>query len=261
MPRFALHSQKSYMLRYCRKPSDMTFRTYVTRMCEMNDYLEHFPPKFSEAQKFDEMQLIDILSFGMPPQWKLKLNTDYGIVDHESMTLEWLMDFGERQELQESYTKSGTNNSAISRTIPRKAGSTYKKEYVPGSLTKTGYTYPKKSTSTTKTDKKWCPYHRTNSHDMNDCVVVKKLAESASQSRDSKSSFSPTKIDKSGYKQFLVFQKWLENKAPKMMIMEAETEETALEEIQEEEVLDENIEEGEEIDLDNLSMGDMQDMD
>ena len=178
MPRDSLSTQKEYMVYYCRKPAEMKFRVYVTRLCEMNDYLTHFPPNFHESQKFSKQQLIDIVNYGMPPKWKLKLATDYGTVSKDSITLELLMDFGERQEMQESF--ASTNNASLAnKSIPRKVGSTFKKEYVSGTLTKTGYAQKPKYENT---QKKWCPYHKTNSHGIAECTVVQKLAESAAAS-------------------------------------------------------------------------------
>ena len=75
MPRDCLSTQHEYMQYYCRKPFDMLMRPYVTRMCEMNDYLPHFPPDFNNDQKFTVDQLIAIIKYGMPPKWKLKLAT------------------------------------------------------------------------------------------------------------------------------------------------------------------------------------------
>jgi hypothetical protein len=257
MPRDSLSTQKEYMVYYCRKPTDTKFRAYVTRLCEMNEHLTHFPPNFCDDQKFSKQQLIDIVNFGMPPKWKVKLSTDFGTISKENITLELLMDFGERQEIQESYLNSGiVNSSTISRTIPRKAGSTYKKTYTPGSLTKTGYA---SKPNYQKTDQKWCPYHKTNSHGINECVVVRKLAESASQSRDSKTTVSPMKFDKKNYQTFIMYTKWLENNKSNMMLMEAENEEPMIEEGQELDESNETIENNEDIDLDNLSLSDLPD--
>lgn len=111
MPLDSLSTQKNYMIYYCRKPAYMKFRSYLTRLCEMNDYLTHFPPNFCEDQKFSERQIIDIVNFGMPCKWKLKFATTFGTVSKESITLELLLDFGERQEIQESFLSKKRHSS------------------------------------------------------------------------------------------------------------------------------------------------------
>lgn len=256
MPRDSLSTQKEYMVYYCRKPADMKFRAYVTRLCELNDFLLHFPPNFHESQKFSKQQLIDIVNYGMPPKWKLKLATDYGTVSKDSITLELLMDFGERQEMQESFASTNSASFA-SKPIPRKVGSTYKKEYVPGSLTKIGYANANKPAGA---QKKWCPYHKTNSHGIAECTVVQKLAESAAASRESKPAANPGKFDKKTFQNFIMFNKWQERKQAAMMLMEAEPEEEPTEEVMDDNEAEVPVESGEEIDLDDISLSDMQDM-
>ena len=229
MPRDALSTQKEAMVYYMRKPTDMKIRTYVTRLNELNDYLEHFPPNFSEAQKFSKQSLVDLVVYGMPPKWKLKLSTDFGTIGKDAITMEFLVDFGERQEMLELASGTSTpthipRNPHVA-SIPRKAGKTYSKPYAPGTLAK----YAQKTSHETK---KWCPYHKTNSHDANECVVVKKLAAQASSARDakydSKPAASPTKFDKKQFQTFVLYTEWQKAQEADTTMMCMETDDDAI---------------------------------
>jgi hypothetical protein len=98
-----------------------------------------------------------------------------------------------------------------------------------GSPTKMSYTKP----FGTQDSKKWCPYHKTNSHGMEECVVIKKLAMSASESREKKNS-NPTKVDRNDYQNFIMFKKMMayQDKKKSMMMIE-EPEEGMIEEVME----------------------------
>ena len=172
MPRDALSTQKEAMVYYMRKPTDMKIRTYVTRLNELNDYLEHFPPNFSEAQKFSKQSLVDLVVYGMPPKWKLKLSTDFGTIGKDAITMEFLVDFGERQEM----LKLANGMSSTPAHIPRNP-------HVASFPRKTG-TLAKYAQKTSHETKKWCPYHKTNTHDAKECVVVKKLAAQSAGARE-----------------------------------------------------------------------------
>ena len=89
---------------------------------------------------------------------------------------------------------------------------------------------------------------------------MQKLAESAASSRESKPAATPGKFDKKAYQNFLMYQRWQERKKASMMLMEAESEEKSTEESTEDIEDDEPVEDGEEIDLDDLSLSDMQEM-
>ena len=123
MPHNSLSTQKRYMTYFCQKPSEMKFRTYLTRLCEMNDYLTHFPPNFCVSQKLTDQQIIEIVNFGMPTKWKLRFAAAFWTMSKENITLELLMDFGERQEILESFLGSNSGR----KPIPHKVSSTYKK--------------------------------------------------------------------------------------------------------------------------------------
>ena len=134
-------------------------------------------------------RMSQMLTFGMPMKWKNELSNKFVTVDRENITLEWLITFGGQQESKEHYNRA--LKVIKEGKIPHKAESHYKKEYIWGSLTTSGHAQKFKGNEGAA---KWCPYHKTSGHSMNECTVVQKLAESASQSRDTKNKSSPMKF-------------------------------------------------------------------
>jgi hypothetical protein len=203
MPRRALRNQKCYLSRIAKKPSDMKFRVYMSRMIELNDYLDKFPPKFNADQKYSKEQLLEFIEFGLPKAWQLKMVENNIDLSRDDATYETLIDFGERMELLEAQSRS-QKMSTMSEMIPKKMKTAHK---AGTSLVKFGY-------KNKVTQKKWCPYHKTDSHDANSCTVITSMANNMAQKKaekDQKS--SPTgsgKFDKKQYhmyQQFLHFQK------------------------------------------------------
>ena len=68
-PRKALSNQKRYMRRILRKPRNMTTREFMTRLVEINEYLNEFPPALGN-QKLPEDELMDIAEFAVPATWQ-----------------------------------------------------------------------------------------------------------------------------------------------------------------------------------------------
>jgi hypothetical protein len=57
------------MRRYLRKPRDKTAREFAACISELNQYLKQFPP-FENNQELDEVEIINILKFGIPHTWQ-----------------------------------------------------------------------------------------------------------------------------------------------------------------------------------------------
>ena len=109
----ALQTQKRYMRRFLRKPRDMKTREYVSRVCEINEMLVHFPTADQES-KLPNDEMLDLLEFGMPSSWqKAMILQDFDPVDH---TIPELVSFCERLELTEPELekKSPKNDSSSS---------------------------------------------------------------------------------------------------------------------------------------------------
>jgi hypothetical protein len=100
-PKNALTHQKAWMQcsKYAHKPIKAKTRTWVvTRINEINQMLAQFPPFFSKAQMLEEDKLIEIIEYGIPTSWRVKM-VDQSFIpgDH---TLTQLIEFCEKEETQ-----------------------------------------------------------------------------------------------------------------------------------------------------------------
>ena len=74
-PHRALETQKLWMRRHMKKPITMSFRTLQAKVVQINQYLPAFP-EATEADRFDETELISILEFALPNHWRQKFDLD-----------------------------------------------------------------------------------------------------------------------------------------------------------------------------------------
>ena len=117
----ALQIQKRYMRRFLRKPRDMKTREYVSRVCEINEMLVHFPGADQES-KLPQDELLDLLEFGMPATWqKAMILQDFDPLDH---SIAEFVSFCERLELTEpeAEKQSASNKSDSFSRKKRKIG-------------------------------------------------------------------------------------------------------------------------------------------
>ena len=70
LPLRVLARVKRYLRRECRKPRDVTVRTYLQRLLRIN--LEEIPelPPFGQNQQLGDDELKDILLYGTPKSWQ-----------------------------------------------------------------------------------------------------------------------------------------------------------------------------------------------
>jgi hypothetical protein len=158
-PRRALANQKRYMRRFLRKPRDLKIREFVTRLVEVNEYLNEFPP--SEAnQKLPTDELMDIAEFAVPATWQRTMVLhDFDPTNH---TPTEFVEFCERLEFAE-----GNDPSATSALKERNSRTDSKNGFKGGLLrAKTS------ARGSTKRTGKYCHYHQTDSHDTNECKVM-----------------------------------------------------------------------------------------
>ena len=71
----ALREQKRYLRRHLVKPRSMKLRSFITRLQELNAYLEAFSPgtKGQETAPLPADEIIDIVYHSMPTTWKKKM--------------------------------------------------------------------------------------------------------------------------------------------------------------------------------------------
>ena len=72
VPKRALIYQKRAMRRFMCKPADMPIKDFMSRLTEINSYLEFFPP-FEANQPLPQDELVDIGEFAIPMSWQKQM--------------------------------------------------------------------------------------------------------------------------------------------------------------------------------------------
>ena len=96
-PRYALRDQKRYLNRYLEKPLKMKVRKFVTRLTQLNHYLESFPPDSpgQQVQKLPDHEVKEILFYAMPKSWQKSMTVQgYNYMD-DAETVSHMADFFE----------------------------------------------------------------------------------------------------------------------------------------------------------------------
>ena len=96
-PRYALRDQKRYLQRYLEKPIKMKVRKFVTRLTQLNHYLDSFPPD-SPGQQVDKLpdhEVKEILFYAMPKTWQKRMTEQgYNYMD-DAVSVQHMADFFE----------------------------------------------------------------------------------------------------------------------------------------------------------------------
>ena len=74
-PAYAFCEQKRYMHRHLVKPRNMKLHSFISRLQELNAYLEEFLPdtKGQETAPLPADEIMDIIYHSMPSTWKNKM--------------------------------------------------------------------------------------------------------------------------------------------------------------------------------------------
>jgi len=171
-PERALIWQKRAMRRIFKKPQQMTVRYFANRLCEVNDYLPSFPP-FKEFAKLSEEELTDILEYGFPHSWKKEmLRTGFFIADHTFLDVR---EYGERLEVIEGFgvNPSDKNKSHQGRQPGGRKQSDADNLGPQHLLDASRRTFDRfKKKEKFKWTTKYCPLHKTASHDIGECKTL-----------------------------------------------------------------------------------------
>jgi NACalpha-BTF3-like transcription factor len=110
-PKNALTHQKAWMRcsEYVHKPAKATTRTWVVRLNEINQMLAEFPPFFSEAQMLEEDELIEIIEYGIPTTWRVKMVDQSFIPGNHTLTQ--VIEFCEKEETTEQMMTDAKPNN------------------------------------------------------------------------------------------------------------------------------------------------------
>jgi hypothetical protein len=173
-PYKALEKQKRFMRHKMRKPADMKIRIFVNHLHRINfDEIPQLPP-FVTGQELSNNELLDIILFGIPKSWVKEMDKqDFDPHERED-DIQVVIQFCEHME------------SAEDSNHTQKSGSTSK-----NSNKKTRFSNNKGKPS--KGNGKWCEYHETNTHNMSECLVLKKMKESGRNNSSDKKPFNKNK--------------------------------------------------------------------
>ena len=74
-PAYAFREQKRYLRRHLVKPRSMKLRSFISRLQELNAYLEECPPDTDgqETVPLPADEIMDIIYHSMPTTWKIKM--------------------------------------------------------------------------------------------------------------------------------------------------------------------------------------------
>jgi hypothetical protein len=172
-PLKAYASQKQAMRRFMRKPREMKIRDYVDRLLEINGYLKYFPSKEGEATttSLPEDEIMDILTYGIPNTWYKKIiELNF---DTQASTPNEFIELCERISFGES-----ANEGSMTKTKQDAGEKGAKGQPSPSrkNLTNSHTPDPK--------GQKYCPLHKTNSHDAKECKVILAQVKKMSASFD-----------------------------------------------------------------------------
>ena len=107
------------MRRFMRKPPTMTMRSFMTRITEINQYLNEFPPHGAN-QHLPQDEILDIGEFAVPNAWQREMTIQN--FDPIAGTVNDLVDFCERMERTEGTPDSDKKKEEkiMKNRIPRK---------------------------------------------------------------------------------------------------------------------------------------------
>ena len=159
-PRKALANQKRYMRRFLRKPRDLSVREFTTRLVEINEMLNEFPPGAND-QKLPDDELMDIAEYAVPATWqRTMLMHNFDPTIHSPQDF---IEFCERIEFAEGTENKEAKPQTDSRN--RKDGLLRAKSSERGE--NANGNRKRRSEST-----KWCALHEVDSHNTGECKVL-----------------------------------------------------------------------------------------
>ena len=74
-PAYAFRVQKRHLRRHLVKPRSMKLRNFISRLQELNAYLEEFPSdtEGQETASLPADEILDIIYHSMPTTWKVSI--------------------------------------------------------------------------------------------------------------------------------------------------------------------------------------------
>jgi len=170
LPRRALQLQRRYMRRTVRKSPEMSTREFITRLMEVNQLLNEFPP-FAANQALPEDKILDIAEFAIPASWQ-KTMVLQGF-DPTTHTPNKFIEFCERLEFAKGFNAQQHNNKKEMSSQADPSGCSTE------TLTRSANKSSRRGKNHNKKRKErdlYCELHGTTDHDTGECKVLKAQA-------------------------------------------------------------------------------------
>ena len=189
-PREVLSKQTEYLKNHLYKPHNLTMRQFVGYYNNLNTICEQLPPNFNEDQKLDERECIIIIANKAPkPHKKMLIQQGY---NPENGSMQDLIDYCERAETNEEVE----HGAQFRKAQPDSSDSSDNKPI----RSRRKKTFPKNEYRSKSKEQRlefFCKYHKANdSHNTDDCKVLKGLKKERSRDYDRHSSKKDGKYTK-----------------------------------------------------------------
>jgi len=170
LPRRTLQLQCRYMHRTVRKSPEMSTREFITRLMEVNQLLNEFPP-FVANQALPEDEIFDIAEFAIPASWQ-KTMVLQGF-DPTMHTPNKFIEFCERLKFAEGFNAQQHNNKKEMSSQADLSG--HSMETLTWSANKSSRRGKNRNKKRKERDL-YCELHGTTDHDTGECKVLKAQA-------------------------------------------------------------------------------------
>ena len=165
VPVGALARVKRHLRRGCRKPADMTIRSYTTALRRINEEDLMMLPPFLESNRIPEDEMKEIIQYAIPNSWNRKLR--------EQSKDPLLMSYFELVTTLENYESAEVDFDATA-----KSGNSNGKGKKPNGNAKKGKGQASKPKAEGDPGNKYCIRHGwNNTHTTEECKTLKKLAD------------------------------------------------------------------------------------
>ena len=163
-PAYNFCKQNRYLCRHLAKPRSMKPCSFISRLQELNTYLEEFPPDTDgqETAPLSADEIMDIIYQSMPATWKNKM-IEQGF-DYADSTVKEMSDFFETR-VENLEPREDRKKSSSASKKPRKALKKRKREDSDSSVVESS----KESTEARRPIRKYCILHGKCSHSTDNC--------------------------------------------------------------------------------------------
>ena len=163
-PSYAFREQKRYLRRHLVKPRSMKLCSFISRLQELNAYLEEFLPD-TEGQEIAPLfadEIMDIIYHSMPNTWKNKM-IEQGF-NYADSTIKKMTDFFETRVENLKPKEEKKKSSAVAKKPTKKAKKRKREDSISSVVESSD-----ESTEARSSSNKYCILHGKCSHSTDSC--------------------------------------------------------------------------------------------